>query len=105
MSSLILLQIDMQPNYNLLLFICWFLLDKLIGIMVLTNIRITIKKHCLKIIHYYRIQVIVVGPSDIELLCCIKNIDLCIHWSLITMRKKSTSEMMEFSLDFETVAT
>ena len=79
MSSLILLQIDMQPNCNLLLFIYWFLLDKLIGMMVSTNIRITIEEHCLKIIHYHRIQVIVVGPSDIELLCCIKDIDLCIH--------------------------
>ena len=50
-----------------------------------------------------RIQVIVVGSSDIELLCCVKNIDLCIYWSLITMRKKSTSEVIKLSLNFETV--
>jgi len=63
----------------------------------------TIYEHCLKIVHYYRIQVIIVGPPDIELLCCIKDIDLHIHWSLITMRKKSTSEMIKPFLDFEIV--
>jgi len=47
----------------------------------------------------------IVGSPDIELLCCIKNIDLHIYWSLIAMRKKSTSEMMKLSLDFETVRT
>jgi len=93
----------MQSNCDLLLFICWFLLDKLIGMMISSNIRITVQEHCLKIVHYYRIQVIVVGSPDIELLCCIKNIDLHIHWSLIAMRKKSTSEMMKLSLDFETI--
>jgi len=73
--------------------------------MVSTNIRITVEKHCLKIIHYHRIQVIVVGSPNIELLYYIKDIDLCIHWSLITMRKKSTSEIIKFSLDFETIGT
>ena len=62
-----------------------------------------IQEHCLKIIYYYRIQVIVVGPPEIELLCCIKDINLRIHWSLITMRNKSTSEMMKLSLDLEAV--
>jgi len=47
----------------------------------------------------------IVGPPDIELLCYIKDIDLHIHWSLITMRKKSTSEMMKLSLNFKTVGT
>jgi len=47
----------------------------------------------------------IVGPPDIELLCCIKNIDLCIYWSLIAMRKKSTSEIMKLSLNFETIGT
>jgi len=41
----------------------------------------------------------------IELFCCVKDIDLCIYWSLITMRKKSTSEMMKLSLNFETIGT
>ena len=45
----------------------------------------------------------IVGSPDIELLCCIKVIDLCIHWSLITMRKKSASEIMKLFLDFETI--
>jgi len=47
----------------------------------------------------------IVSPSNIELLYCIKDIDLHIHWSLITMRKKSTSEMIKLSLDFETIGT
>jgi len=47
----------------------------------------------------------IVGPPDIELLCYIKDIDLHIHWSLITMRKKSTSEMIKLSLNFKTVGT
>jgi len=47
----------------------------------------------------------IVGSPDIELLCYIKDIDLRIHWSLITMRKKSTSEMMKLFLDFETIET
>ena len=51
------------------------------------------------------LQVIIVGPPDIELLCCVKDINLRIHWSLITMRKKSTSEMMKLSLNFKTVGT
>jgi len=57
----------------------------------------------LKIIHHHRIQVPIIESPDIELLCCIKDIDLCIYWSLITMRKKSTSEMMKLSLNFETI--
>ena len=65
----------------------------------------TIQKHCLNIVHYYRIQIIVVGFSNIELLYCIKNIDLCIYWSLICMKKENTSEIMKFSLDFEIVGT
>ena len=71
--------------------------------MVVTNIWVTVWKHHLKIVHYHRIQVIVVGSSDIELLYYVKDIDLCIHWSLITMREKSTSEMMKLSLNFETI--
>ena len=72
---------------------------------IMTNIWVVIQEHCLKIIHHYRIQVIIVGPPNIELFYCIKNIDLHIHWSLITMRKKSTSEMIKLSLDFKTVGT
>ena len=68
-------------------------------------IWVVIQEHGLKIIHYYRIQVIIVSSPDIELLCCIKNIDLRIHWSLTTIRKKSTSEMMKLSLNFKTVGT
>jgi len=59
----------------------------------------------LKIIHHHRIQVPIIGSPDIELLCCIRDIDLCIDRSMITMRKKSTSEMMKLSLDFETIGT
>jgi len=47
----------------------------------------------------------IVSSPDIELLCCIKNIDLRIYWSLIAMRKKSTSKMMKLSMDFETIGT
>jgi len=57
----------------------------------------------LKIIHHYRIQVIIVGPPDIELLCCIKDIDLCIDRRMITIRKQSTSKMIKLSLDLEVV--
>ena len=71
--------------------------------MVLTNIWITIQEHCLKIVHHYRIQVIVVGSFDIELLYCIKNINLCIRWSLICLKEESTSEMIKFSLDLKTI--
>jgi len=88
-----------------LLLICWFVLDKLIYMMIPANIWMTIQKHCLNIVHYYRIQIIVVGFSNIELLYCIKNIDLCIYWSLICMKKENTSEIMKFSLDFEIVGT
>jgi len=66
---------------------------------------VAIQEHCLKIIHHHRIQVSVIKSPDIELLCCIKNVDLCIYWSLITMRKKSTSEMIKLSLDLEKVGT
>jgi len=72
---------------------------------IMTNIWVVIQEHCLKIIHHYRIQVIIVGLPDIELLCCIKDIDLHIHWSLITIRKKSTGEMMKLSLNFKTIGT
>ena len=95
----------MQSNPNLLLFIYWFVPDKLICIMVPANIWMTIQKHCLNIVYYYRIQIIVVGSPDIELFCYVKNIDLHIYWSLICMREKSTSKIMKFSLDFETVET
>jgi len=71
--------------------------------MVPANIWMTIQKHCLNIVYYYRIQIIVVGSPDIELFCYVKNIDLCIYWSLICMKKESTSEMIKLSLDFETV--
>jgi len=47
----------------------------------------------------------IVGPPNIELLYYIKDIDLHTHWSLITIRKKSTSEMIKLSLDFETIGT
>jgi len=47
----------------------------------------------------------IVGPPDIELLCCIKDIDLCIGRRMIIIRKKSTSEMMKLSLNLETVRT
>jgi len=66
---------------------------------------VAIQEHCLKIIHYYRIQVMIIGPPDIELLCCIKDIDLCIGRRIITIRKKSTSEMMKLFLNLETVRT
>jgi len=65
----------------------------------------TIQKHCLNIVYYYRIQIIVVGSPDIELLCCVKNIDLHIYWSLISMREESTSEIIKLFLDFKTVGT
>jgi len=69
----------MQSNPDLLLFICWFVPDKLICMIVLANIWMTIQKHCLNIVYYHRIQIIVVGFPDIELLCCVKDIDLHIH--------------------------
>ena len=93
----------MQFNPDLLLFICWFVPDKLICMMILANIWMTIQKYYLNIVYYYRIQIIVVGSPDIELLCYVKNINLHIYWSLICMREKSTSEIMKFFLDFETV--
>jgi len=71
---------------------------------IMTNIWVVIQKHCLKIIYHHRIQIPIIESPDIELLCCIKDIDLCIYWSLITIRKKSTSEMMKLSLNFETVS-
>ena len=104
-SSLIILSIYMQSNPDLLLLIYWFVSDKLICMMIPANIQITIQKYCLNIVHYYRIQIIVVGSPDIELLCYIKDIDLHIYWSLIYIRKESTSKIMKFSLDFETVGT
>jgi len=70
---------------------------------IMTNIWMAIQKHCLKIIHHHRIQVLIIESPNIELLCCIKDIDLCIYWSLITIRKESTSEMIKLSLNFETV--
>ena len=69
----------------------------------MTNIWVAIQKHCLKIIYHHRIQVSIIESPDIELLCYIQDIDLCIYWSLITMRKKSTSEMIKLSPNFETV--
>jgi len=70
---------------------------------IMTNIWVAIQKHCLKIIYHHRIQVPIIESPDIELLCCIKDIDLCIYWSLIAIRKESTSEIMKLSLNFETV--
>ena len=69
----------------------------------MTNIWVVIQEHCLKIIHHYRIQVPITESSDIELLCCIKDVDLCIGRKMITIRKKSTSKMMKLSLDLKTV--
>jgi len=66
---------------------------------------VAIQEHCLKIIHHHRIQVPIIESSDIELLCCIKDVDLCIDRRMITIRKKSTSEMMKLSLNLETVGT
>jgi len=63
----------------------------------------TIQKHYLNIIYYHRIQIIIVGSPDIELLYCVKDIDLHIYWSLISMRKESTSKIMELSLNFKIV--
>jgi len=65
----------------------------------------TIQKHCLNIVYYYRIQIIVVGSSNIELLYYIKDIDLHIYWSLISIREESISEMIKLSLDFKIVGT
>jgi len=59
----------------------------------------------LKIIHHYRIQVSIIESPDIELLCCIKDVDLCIGRRMIIMRKKSTSKMMKLSLNLETLGT
>jgi len=72
---------------------------------IMTNIWVAIQKYCLKIIYHHRIQVSIIESPDIELLCYIKDIDLCIYWSLITMRKKSTSEIIKLSLNFEIVRT
>jgi len=63
----------------------------------------TIQKYYLNIVYYYRIQIIIVGSPDIELLYCIKDIDLYIYWSLIYIREKSTSEMIKLSLNFKIV--
>ena len=71
--------------------------------MVLANIWMTIQKYYLNIVYYYRIQIIIVGSPDIELLYCIKDIDLYIYWSLIYIREKSTSEMIKLSLNFKIV--
>jgi len=75
------------------------------GMTIMTNIWVAIQEHCLKIIHHYRIQVPIIESSDIELLCCIKDVDLCIDRRMITMRKKSTSVMIKLSLNLETVGT
>jgi len=72
---------------------------------IMTNIWVVIQEHCLKIIYYYRIKVSVIESPDIELLCCIKNIDLCIGKRIIAMRQKSTSKMMKLSLDLEIIET
>jgi len=44
----------------------------------MTNIWVAIQEHCLKIIHHYRIKIPIIKSPDIELLCYIKNVDLCI---------------------------
>jgi len=72
---------------------------------IMTNIWVVIQEHCLKIIYYHRIKVSVIESPDIELLCCIKNIDLCIGRRMITIRQKSISKMMKLSLDLETIGT
>jgi len=72
---------------------------------IITNIWMAIQEHCLKIIHHHRIQVSVIESPDIELLCYIKDIDLCIGRRMIAMRQKSTSEMMKLFLDLETIGT
>jgi len=69
----------------------------------MTNIWVAIQEHCLKIIHHHRIHVSITESPDIELLCCIKDVDLCIGRRMITIRKKSTSEIMKLSLDLKTV--
>ena len=70
---------------------------------IMTNIWVAIQEHYLKIIHYYRIKIPIIESPDIELLCYIKDVDLCIGRRIITMRKKGTSKMMKLSLDLETV--
>ena len=71
----------------------------------MTNIWVVIQEHCLKIIHYHRIKVSIIESPDIELLCCIKNIDLYIGRRMIAMRQKSTSKIMKLSLDLENIGT
>jgi len=43
------------------------------------------------------------GGVPLQLLCCIKNVDLYIGRRMIIMRKKSTSKIMKLSLDLEAV--
>ena len=70
---------------------------------IMTNIWVVIQEHCLKIIYYHRIKIPIIESPDIKLLCCIKDVDLCIGRRMITIRKKGTSEMMKLFLDLETV--
>jgi len=64
-----------------------------------------IQEYCLNVIYYYRNKISVIVPSDIQLFCCVQNIDLCINRIIITMREESTCEMVQFILDLETVRT
>jgi len=43
------------------------------------------------------------GGVPLQLLCCIKNVDLYIDRRMIIMRKKSTSKIMKLFLDLEAV--
>jgi len=60
---------------------------------------VAIQEYCLKIIHYYRIKIPIIESLDIELLYYIKDINLHIDRSMITMRKKGTSKMIKTLLE------
>jgi len=62
-----------------------------------------IQEYCLKIIYYYRIKIPIIESSDIELLYYIKDIDLHIGRSMITIRKKGTSKIIKLFLNLKTI--
>ena len=68
----------MQSNSDLLLLIYWFVLDKLIYITILANIWMAIQKHCLNIVYYYRIQILLLALLTLSY-SAVSRIWICIY--------------------------
>ena len=64
-----------------------------------------VQEHCLNVIHYYRIKIFIIVLSDIQLFCCVQDIDLCINKIMIIMKEKNTCKIVQFILDLETIKT